>query len=253
VGRRRRRRARGHACSPLPQDARLHASQPVPDAAVFEAHRSQKKVAPLVRQLSWTHHLIITIQTRRPEERGFSHARGHQGRVDEARARRPDPVSGDSAERRATKMVSPAVTRIHPTAVDELKSAYFLELLSIESAHSEADLHGALLRDLGRSSPSSVANSASWAPSIRSRPATRTSRSHPGRRTTPTTATASEGTHAVPARSARYHPRHVRLHGPRRTRHADEDLRATRRRRASSRRDGWSRQRAMRVGARRDA
>ncbi len=46
--------------------------------------------------------------------------------------------------------MSPAVTQTHPTALDEFKSAYSLEFLSMQEGHSEADLHGALLRNLGR-------------------------------------------------------------------------------------------------------
>ena len=37
----------------------------------FEAYRGDKKVSPLVRQLPWTHHLIILGQSKRPEEREF--------------------------------------------------------------------------------------------------------------------------------------------------------------------------------------
>ena len=50
----------------------------------------------------------------------------------------------------AAKKVSPAVAQIHPTAIDELKNAYSLEFLSMQDGHSEADLHGALRRNLGR-------------------------------------------------------------------------------------------------------
>jgi predicted nuclease of restriction endonuclease-like (RecB) superfamily len=50
----------------------------------------------------------------------------------------------------ATKKVSPPVTQIHPTAADEFKSAYSLEFLGLTQDHSESDLHGALLRNLGR-------------------------------------------------------------------------------------------------------
>jgi len=50
----------------------------------------------------------------------------------------------------AATSVSPAVTQIHPTAIEELKNAYSLEFLSLPGEHSEADLHGALLRHLGR-------------------------------------------------------------------------------------------------------
>lgn len=50
----------------------------------------------------------------------------------------------------STKKVSPVLTQIHPTALGELKNAYSVEFLSISDGHSEADLHGALLRNLGR-------------------------------------------------------------------------------------------------------
>ncbi len=48
------------------------------------------------------------------------------------------------------RKVSPAVTQIHPAAIEELKNAYNLEFLSLPDGHSEGDLHGALLRNLGR-------------------------------------------------------------------------------------------------------
>jgi hypothetical protein len=38
---------------------------------LFEIYCGDKKVAPLVRQLSWSHHLIILGQCKRPEEREF--------------------------------------------------------------------------------------------------------------------------------------------------------------------------------------
>lgn len=37
----------------------------------FETYRDEEKVAPLVRQLSWSHNLIIFSQSKRPEEREF--------------------------------------------------------------------------------------------------------------------------------------------------------------------------------------
>lgn len=38
---------------------------------LFEVYHEDKIVAPLVRQLSWTHNLIILGQCKRPEEREF--------------------------------------------------------------------------------------------------------------------------------------------------------------------------------------
>jgi predicted nuclease of restriction endonuclease-like (RecB) superfamily len=37
----------------------------------FEAYKGDEKVSPLVRQLPWTHHLLILGQSKRPEEREF--------------------------------------------------------------------------------------------------------------------------------------------------------------------------------------
>ncbi|MCC6902043.1 MAG: DUF1016 family protein [Polyangiaceae bacterium] len=116
----------------------------------YEAYRGKKKVSPLVRQLPWTHHLIILSQTRRPEEREFYMLAAINGcwtkrelerQIQSAAIVRSDPTA---------KKVSPAVAQVHPTALDELKNAYSLEFLSLHDGHSEADLHGALLRNLGR-------------------------------------------------------------------------------------------------------
>lgn len=37
----------------------------------YETYQQDEKVAPLVRQLPWTHNLIILSQSKRPEEREF--------------------------------------------------------------------------------------------------------------------------------------------------------------------------------------
>lgn len=37
----------------------------------YEAYRGDVKVSPLVRQLPWTHNLIILSQTKRPDECEF--------------------------------------------------------------------------------------------------------------------------------------------------------------------------------------
>jgi predicted nuclease of restriction endonuclease-like (RecB) superfamily len=37
----------------------------------YEAYRWNEKVSPLVRQLPWTHNIIILSQSKRPEEREF--------------------------------------------------------------------------------------------------------------------------------------------------------------------------------------
>jgi predicted nuclease of restriction endonuclease-like (RecB) superfamily len=116
----------------------------------FEAYRDDKKVAPLVRQLPWTHHLILLGRTKHPVEREFYLLAAVQGRWSKRELERQIRTGAALRGLPATKKVSPQVAQIHPTAVDEFKSAYSLEFLGLAQDHSESDLHGALLRNLGR-------------------------------------------------------------------------------------------------------
>ena len=104
----------------------------------------------LVTQLPWTHHLIILSQTKHSEEREFYLLAAIQGRWSKRELQRQIRTGAALRSLPATKKVSPPVTQIHPTAVDEFKSAYSLEFLGLAQDHSESDLHGALLRNLGR-------------------------------------------------------------------------------------------------------
>lgn len=116
----------------------------------YEAYRANRKVSPLVRQLPWTHHLVILSQAKPVETREFyiiAAARERWSKRELERQIRTGAVL--RADAAATK-VSPAVRQSHPAALDELKNAYSLEFLSLPGEHSEADLHGALLRHLGR-------------------------------------------------------------------------------------------------------
>lgn len=116
----------------------------------YEAYRRNEKVSPLVRQLPWTHHLIILSQAKPPETREFNVLAALKARWTKRELERQIQSGAVLRSAPAAKKVSPAVTQLHPTAMDELKNAYSLEFLSIEDGHSEAALHGAMLRNLGR-------------------------------------------------------------------------------------------------------
>lgn len=116
----------------------------------FEVYRGRKKVSSLLTQLPWTHHVIILGQAKPPETREFYVAAAIRERWSSRELERQIKSGAILRSASATKKVSPAVTQIHPTAIDELKNAYNLEFLSLPVGHSEADLHGALLSNLGR-------------------------------------------------------------------------------------------------------
>jgi predicted nuclease of restriction endonuclease-like (RecB) superfamily len=116
----------------------------------YEAYRGAKKVAPLVRQLPWSLHLIILGQAKRPEEREFYILAAIKERWTKRELERQIQSGAILRSDRSAKKVSPTVTRTHPAAIEEFKNAYSFEFLSLPNGHSEADLHGALLHNLGR-------------------------------------------------------------------------------------------------------
>lgn len=116
----------------------------------YETYRGSKKVSPLVTQLPWTHHLILLSQTKHAQEREFYLLAAIKERWSKRELERQIATGAALRADGKAKKVSPVVSQIHPTALDELKDAYSLEFLSLPADHSERDLHAALLRNLGR-------------------------------------------------------------------------------------------------------
>jgi len=116
----------------------------------YETYAADEKVSPLVTQLPWTHHLQILSQTKRPEEREFYvrlaiHERWSKRELDrQIRSGRFAKTILNPAK------VSPVATQMHPGASEVFRDSYTLEFLGLPGEHSEADLHGALVRNLGR-------------------------------------------------------------------------------------------------------
>lgn len=116
----------------------------------YEAHSSDKKVSALLRQLPWTHHLILLGQTKHAEEREFYMLAAIKQRWSSRELERQIRTGAALRDQSRRKKVSPAMTQIHPGAVEDFKNEYSLEFLGLSQDHSEADLHAALLRNLGR-------------------------------------------------------------------------------------------------------
>jgi predicted nuclease of restriction endonuclease-like (RecB) superfamily len=100
--------------------------------------------------LPWTHHLAILGHTKEANERLFYVAAAARARWSSRELERQLRTHAFRRKHLGSGKVSAALAQIHPTAVDEFKNAYSLEFLDLDSGHSEADLHRALLRNLGR-------------------------------------------------------------------------------------------------------
>lgn len=114
----------------------------------FETYRDQPKLAPLVRELSWTHNLLILGKCKRDEEREFYLRLCLRERWGKREIERQ--IAGAFFERTVLSppKLSSAVRELHPQASAVFKDAYLVEFLELPPLHSEADLHGALIERL---------------------------------------------------------------------------------------------------------
>ena len=116
----------------------------------YECYRENAIVSALLRQLPWTHHLLILSYSKREEEREFYVRMAIHEKWSSRELERQFRSALFERTVLSPPKVSPPVRQLHPEALNLFKDAYVLEFLGISDDHSEADLHGALLRNLGR-------------------------------------------------------------------------------------------------------
>ncbi len=117
---------------------------------LYETYVDDQKVSPLVTQLPWTHNLIILSRSKRAEEREFYLRMAIKERWSKRDMERQFKASLFERTILMPPKVSPVVRQMQPLAASVFKDAYSLEFLGLSETHDEADLHGALIRNLGR-------------------------------------------------------------------------------------------------------
>ena len=114
----------------------------------YEAYRDDEKVSALLRQLPWTHNLIILNQSKRPEEREFYLRLSIHERWGKRELERQFKTALFERTVLNPAKVSPLVSQMHPDALSIFKDSYLVEFLGLPAGHAEADLHLGLLRHL---------------------------------------------------------------------------------------------------------
>lgn len=114
----------------------------------YEAYRAQEKVATLLRELPWTHNLIILSRSQRPEEREFYLKMAAQEKWSKRELERQFDAALFERVVLSPAKVSPLVTQIHPNAASVFKDSYLVEFLDLPAAHLESDLQRGLLAQL---------------------------------------------------------------------------------------------------------
>lgn len=114
----------------------------------YETYRAEEKVAPLARQLSWSHNLIIFSQSKLPEEREFYLRMAVQEKWSKRELERQFKAA--LFERSVTRpaKVSAVLRHTHPAALEVFRDAYMVEFLDLPGGHAEVDLHQGLLARL---------------------------------------------------------------------------------------------------------
>jgi predicted nuclease of restriction endonuclease-like (RecB) superfamily len=114
----------------------------------YETYRDDEKVSPLVRQLPWTHNLIVLSQSKRPEEREFYLRLAVREQWSKRELERQFKTALFERTVLNPPKVSPLVTQIHPDTLSVFKDSYLVEFLDLPQGHAEIDLHRGLLHRL---------------------------------------------------------------------------------------------------------
>ncbi|MDZ4019875.1 MULTISPECIES: PDDEXK nuclease domain-containing protein [Pseudomonas] len=111
----------------------------------YEAYRGDEIVSPLVRQLPWSHNMIVVGQCKGAEERLFYLRMAIQEKWSKRELERQ--LKAALFERSVTQpaKASAALTQAHPAALEVFRDAYMIEFLGLPGGHAEADLHQGLL------------------------------------------------------------------------------------------------------------
>ena len=111
----------------------------------YEAYPDAQIVSALLRQLPWTHHLIILGQSKRPEEREFYLRMAVQEKWSSRELERQYKAALFERTVLHPTKVSALARQLHPDVAGIFKDSYVVEFLGLPQGHAEADLHRALL------------------------------------------------------------------------------------------------------------
>lgn len=114
----------------------------------YEAYPDAQIVSALLRQLPWTHHLIILSQSKRAEEREFYLRLAAQEKWSSRQLERQLKAALFERTVLHPPKVSPLARQTHPDVAGIFRDSYVVEFLDLPSSHAEADLHRSLIARL---------------------------------------------------------------------------------------------------------
>jgi len=116
----------------------------------YEAYQDQQILSALLRELPWTHHMLILGRSKTEEEREFYIRLAIREKWSSRELERQFNTALFERTILNPPKLSTALKELHPQAAEFFRDTYSLEFLGLPTEHSEVDLHGGLLRNLGR-------------------------------------------------------------------------------------------------------
>jgi predicted nuclease of restriction endonuclease-like (RecB) superfamily len=113
----------------------------------YETYQGNEELAPLVRELPWTHNVIIFSRCKSPEERAFYLRQTMAEKLGKRELERQIDTASFERSTLPAKL-SPAARVLHPVISDVFKDKYVLEFLGLPEPHSESDLQRALVQHM---------------------------------------------------------------------------------------------------------
>lgn len=112
----------------------------------YEAYSDEPKLSPLVRQLSWTHNMVILARAKSLEEREFYVRLSIAERYSKRELERQLDSGYFERSMISTKKLSPVVRQLRPELSDVFRDTYIFDFLSLPDNYSERDLQSALMK-----------------------------------------------------------------------------------------------------------
>jgi predicted nuclease of restriction endonuclease-like (RecB) superfamily len=113
----------------------------------YETYQTNETLMPLVRELPWTHNMIIFSRCKTTEEREYYLKLATSERLTKRELDRQIDASHFERSLIGAKL-SPLVRELHPSIGNTFKDSYVFEFLGLPPVHSENDLQTALVRQM---------------------------------------------------------------------------------------------------------
>jgi len=114
----------------------------------YETYKSSPKLSPLVREISWSHNMVIFSRCKAPEEREFYLKTAKQERYSKRELERQISASLFERSMISHSKVSPVLREMDAELVNTFKDTYIFDFLNLPDIHSENDLQKGLIKQM---------------------------------------------------------------------------------------------------------